>query len=135
MHSATIRKTAVAVSIFATTAALSQADEGMVFFESKIRPALIQHCYECHSEADGKKKGGLWLDRKAGWEVGGNSGPAAIRGDVDGMIASHELAWRMQTHAADLVNVERESWDTRELYGIGDDATDVHGRVVTEIMA
>ena len=73
MDSAAIRKTAVAVAIFASTASLSRADEGMVFFESKIRPALIKHCYECHSEADGNKKGGLWLDRKAGWEAAVNA--------------------------------------------------------------
>lgn len=86
MDSAAIWKTAVAVSILASTASLSRADEGMVFFESKIRPALIKHCYECHSEAEREKKGGLWLDRKAGWEVGGDSGPAAIPGDVDGSL-------------------------------------------------
>jgi uncharacterized protein (DUF1501 family) len=44
------------------------------------------------------------------------------------MIASHELAWRMQTHAADLINIDKESRQTRELYGIGDDATDGFGR-------
>lgn len=50
------------------------------------------------------------------------------QGLVDGMIASHELAWRMQTHAADLINIDKESRQTRELYGIGDDATDGFGR-------
>ncbi|MEM1442311.1 MAG: DUF1501 domain-containing protein, partial [Verrucomicrobiota bacterium] len=43
---------------------------------------------------------------------------------LDGLIQSHELAWRMQTHAADLVNVDRESRETRDLYGIGNDTTD-----------
>jgi hypothetical protein len=47
---------------------------------------------------------------------------------VDGMIASHELAWRMQTHAADLINIDKESRQTQELYGIGDDDTDGFGR-------
>ncbi|MDF2374762.1 MAG: DUF1553 domain-containing protein [Verrucomicrobiales bacterium] len=63
---------------------LSQDD--LVFFESKIRPALVTHCYECHSREAEKKKGGLWLDRKAGWEAGGDSGPAAIPGDVEGSL-------------------------------------------------
>lgn len=47
---------------------------------------------------------------------------------LDGVIRSHELAWRMQTHAAELVDVEREDRSTRELYGIGDDRTDGFGR-------
>ncbi|MCB1090733.1 MAG: hypothetical protein KDL87_04335, partial [Verrucomicrobiae bacterium] len=49
-----------------------------VFFETHIRPALIEHCYKCHSEEAGKRKGGLWLDRRAGWATGGDNGPAII---------------------------------------------------------
>jgi hypothetical protein len=29
------------------------------FFEKKIRPALVENCIKCHSEADKKVKGGL----------------------------------------------------------------------------
>ena len=47
---------------------------------------------------------------------------------VDGAIQSHELAWRMQSHATELVDVERESRATQELYGIGGDGTDGFGR-------
>lgn len=117
MNSAAIRKTAVAVSIIASTALLSRADEGMVFFESKIRPALIKHCYECHSEAEGKKKGGLWLDRKAGWEVGGDSGPAAIPGDVDGSLLVQTIRYEdpdlempPKTKLPDAVVADFEKW-------------------------
>lgn len=52
------------------------------FFERKIRPLLIEHCYECHS-AEGKIKGGLRLDHRGGWQTGGDSGPALIPGDPD----------------------------------------------------
>jgi len=53
------------------------------FFERKIRPILVERCYECHS-ADAKKlKGGLRLDTKAGWTKGGDSGPAIIPGTPD----------------------------------------------------
>jgi mono/diheme cytochrome c family protein len=48
--------------------------EGMAFFESKIRPLLMKHCYECHSEEAGKAKGGLQLDSKQAFENGGDSG-------------------------------------------------------------
>ncbi len=43
-------------------------------FETKIRPILIKHCYECHGEK--KQSGGLRLDSRAGWAGGGDSGPA-----------------------------------------------------------
>ena len=48
------------------------------FFESKIRPVLVEHCYRCHSGKSGKSKGGLQLDSRSGWQVGGDSGPAIV---------------------------------------------------------
>ena len=48
------------------------------FFESKIRPVLVKHCYRCHSVESGESKGGLHLDSRSGWQVGGDSGPAII---------------------------------------------------------
>ena len=39
--------------------------QALQFFEKKIRPVLVEHCYSCHSvEAQAKKKlkGGLLLD-------------------------------------------------------------------------
>ena len=60
-------------------------DPGSVaFFEQKIRPALAEHCYECHSAKAKKLKGGLALDSKAGWEKGGDSGsPTIVPGKPD----------------------------------------------------
>jgi len=52
------------------------------FFESKIRPVLVKHCYECHSAESGKSKGGLMLDTKHGIREGGETGPAVVPGDV-----------------------------------------------------
>lgn len=50
------------------------------FFEKKIRPVLVKHCYQCHS-ADSKDIGGnLLLDHKDGMRSGGSSGPAVIAG-------------------------------------------------------
>jgi len=61
-------------------------DAGMRFFENEVRPLLIKHCHDCHSEESGKKKGGLLLDRKAGWQMGGDAGPAVIPGDLDASL-------------------------------------------------
>ncbi|MDF1824294.1 MAG: DUF1553 domain-containing protein [Verrucomicrobiales bacterium] len=62
------------------------ATEDFAFFEKEVRPVLVSHCYECHSEEAGKQKGGLWLDRREGWEQGGDSGPSVIPGDVEGSL-------------------------------------------------
>lgn len=52
--------------------------EGVDFFESKIRPALASHCYQCHSAQSKKLAGGLRLDTRAGMLRGGASGEPAI---------------------------------------------------------
>ena len=57
--------------------------EQAAFFEKKIRPALIEHCYKCHSKDAEKLKGGLILDSKDGTRAGGESGPAIVPGNPD----------------------------------------------------
>ena len=60
--------------------------KGLDFFEAKIRPMLVTHCYECHSAAAaGKKKlkGSLLLDSRDGSRQGGESGPAVVPGKPD----------------------------------------------------
>lgn len=54
------------------------AEPGIDFFERKIRPVLVEHCYSCHSAQAKKLKGGLRLDLKSGWQKGGDSGKPAI---------------------------------------------------------
>jgi hypothetical protein len=43
-------------------------------------------------------------------------------------IANYELAFRMQAHSPEAVDVSQESAATEQLYGIGDDNTDSFGR-------
>lgn len=62
------------------SAAAATTPEQVEFFETRIRPVLAQECYECHSES-GKRKGGLLLDSRPGWQEGGDSGPALVPGD------------------------------------------------------
>ena len=52
------------------------------FFESKIRPVLVQHCYECHAADSKKLRGGLLVDSRQGLLKGGESGPAVVLGDL-----------------------------------------------------
>ena len=62
---------------FVLTSSATFAVDGVEYFENKVRPILVKHCYECHSR-EGKAKGGLLLDRKEGWGKGGDAGPALI---------------------------------------------------------
>lgn len=57
--------------------------EGLRFFESKIRPVLVQHCYECHANDSKKILGGLLVDSRAGLHTGGDSGAAIVPGKPD----------------------------------------------------
>ena len=58
-------------------------EEGIDFFESKIRPVLVRECYGCHSKQSGQQKGGLTVDTKQGMLLGGTSGPTLVPGDLD----------------------------------------------------
>lgn len=57
------------------------AREGVEFFESKIRPVLVNKCYECHSTKASKVRGGLYVDSRNGLLNGGDSGAAIVPGN------------------------------------------------------
>ncbi len=48
--------------------------------------------------------------------------------ELEAIVSSYELAWRMQSHAPDVFELERETEETRALYGIGEPETDNFGR-------
>ncbi|MEZ5434960.1 MAG: DUF1501 domain-containing protein [Verrucomicrobiales bacterium] len=48
--------------------------------------------------------------------------------EVEGIIESFELAYRMQAELPSVMNLDQESKETKALYGIGDNATDAFGR-------
>ncbi|RFC44018.1 MAG: Protein of unknown function DUF1553/DUF1549/Planctomycete cytochrome C [Verrucomicrobia bacterium] len=81
-----------------TPLSLSAADspepspEQTAFFESKIRPALSQYCYECHSSGE-KIRGGLALDSRNGMLAGGDSGPAIVPGQPDSSLLYEAITW------------------------------------------
>jgi len=53
--------------------------EGIQFFESKIRPLLVNNCHECHGNE--KHKGNLQLNSRKTILRGGDSGAAIVPGD------------------------------------------------------
>ena len=59
---------------------VASAGADSAFFEAKIRPVLVKHCYECHSAESGKAKGGLRLDSRDDLRRRGDTGPAVVPG-------------------------------------------------------
>jgi len=76
-----------------------KADPARVeFFESKIRPVLVEHCLSCHSVEAKKSKGALLLDTRAAMLKGGETGPAVVPGKP-----AASLLLKAMRHEADLV--------------------------------
>lgn len=84
-----MRKTGAFVSsaaiLYALTTPLFSDDDlnpnAVVFFEKKIRPVLVEHCYECHSASAEDLGGGLRLDSRSRLRRGGDSGRIVIPGN------------------------------------------------------
>ena len=65
----------------APAVAAAPAAKGVEFFESKIRPLLVDTCIDCHGAK--KQKGDLRLDSRVGWMKGGASGKVIVPGKPD----------------------------------------------------
>jgi len=72
------------VPLWAETPKISEED--MEFFEKKIRPILVESCYECHSTEKKKSKGGLQLDSREAILKGGDTGTVLVPGNPDESI-------------------------------------------------
>ena len=75
-----------AVLLIALPPAAAAGDDGGAFFETKVRPVLVEHCYGCHSAGAKKAKGGLRLDTPDAIRAGGDSGPAVVPGDGQSLL-------------------------------------------------
>jgi hypothetical protein len=104
-----------------TAVKLADARE-IEFFEAKIRPVLVKHCYQCHShEARAKKKlrGGLLLDSRDGLRKGGDSGRAVVPGKAPESLLLKTLHYdgevRMppRQKLPDAVIIDFETWINR----------------------
>jgi Protein of unknown function (DUF1553)/Protein of unknown function (DUF1549)/Concanavalin A-like lectin/glucanases superfamily/Planctomycete cytochrome C len=69
-------------------------DDQLDFFESRIRPVLVQQCYECHNSSDAAE-GDLVLDFRDGVRKGGAGGRILVAGQPDSSrlmaILRHEV--------------------------------------------
>jgi hypothetical protein len=67
------------------------------FFETRIRPALVEHCHECHSGQAQKLRGGLRLDRRDQAFKGGDSGPVILPGKPDESLLIRAIRYREES--------------------------------------
>lgn len=70
----------VLVTVLSAFVSANDDSEKLEFFEERIRPVLVTHCYECHSIASAAIEGGLQLDHRNGLMRGGESGLAIVPG-------------------------------------------------------
>jgi hypothetical protein len=70
----------------ATEASAGDDAKGIAFFETRIRPVLVEKCQACHSNNAKKPKGGLKVDSRAAIRAGGTSGPAVVPGNLDASL-------------------------------------------------
>ena len=108
---------AVATRADDKAAAKNPKPEHLEFFEKKIRPVLVDHCYKCHSVESGKSKGGLFVDSREGLLKGGTSGPAVIPGDPESSLlvkairhSDDELEMPPKEKLSALVVSDFETW-------------------------
>lgn len=78
------------------TASLQAAEptrEQIAFFENEIRPLLVKHCYECHSD-EKKLEGELRVNGRAALLHGGASGPAVVPGKPSESLMIEAVKYR-----------------------------------------
>ncbi|HEY1169977.1 MAG TPA: PSD1 and planctomycete cytochrome C domain-containing protein [Verrucomicrobiae bacterium] len=78
------RGAALSGAVLVGVSSMQAADDakGIEFFENKVRPLLVDRCFECHS-ATKKIKGGLSLDSKEAILKGGDTGASIVPGNPD----------------------------------------------------
>ncbi|MCH8922848.1 MAG: hypothetical protein IIA67_06835, partial [Planctomycetes bacterium] len=104
------------VSIFLATPVLARAADGpakptaeqIEFFEKRVRPILIDRCFDCHGEDEAESK--LRLDSLAGMLEGGTRGPALVRGNPKKSLLIIAI-----NHGELLQMPEKEKLPTREI--------------------
>ncbi len=88
----TLAALAASVTVRAAEVA-GPSPEQTEFFEKKVRPVFAERCYECHSVGK-KRKGGLLLDTRAGWQEGGDTGPVLVPGDPEKSLLIEAIRYR-----------------------------------------
>lgn len=88
------------------------AQLALEFFESKIRPILVNRCQRCHGSE--KQEGGLRLDSRSSILLGGDSGPAIVPHEPDQSLMidavrygdTHQMPPKQQLPAGEIALLE-----------------------------
>ena len=78
--------TVVLMMAGSTISATGTTSSDLEFFENRIRPVLVEHCYQCHSAEATKVGGALIMDTKEEFLKGGIDGPVVVPGDPDASL-------------------------------------------------
>ena len=68
--------------------------EAIQFFEAKVRPVFVEHCFSCHSNEAKKLKAHLFLDSRESILKGGDTGPAIVPGDVGKSLLLETISYK-----------------------------------------
>lgn len=82
--------------------------EQVKFFETKVRPVLVEHCYRCHGPD--KQRSDLRVDSLEGLLEGGVAGPAIVAGDPGQSLLIEAI-----NHTGDLKMPPKEKLADRQI--------------------
>ena len=106
--------------------------EGIAFFEKKIRPVLVDKCYQCHSAKAEKLRGNLFLDSRDGMRKGGDLGAAVVPGNVNESLliqairqTEEHLKMPPKQKLPDVVIADFETWVKMGVPDPRDDGTKI----------
>ena len=75
---------AVCFSWISEAAVAAQGDAtGLAFFENRVRPVFVEHCYSCHSAEAKTVKGAFKLDTREDFLKGGTDGVVVVAGQPE----------------------------------------------------
>jgi len=77
--------------------AAEPAPEQLEFFENKIRPVLVEHCYKCHSTHSKKLKAELYLDNRKQALKGGESGSSIVPGNAESSLLYRAVLYKEES--------------------------------------
>ena len=68
------------ISVLGAPAIAQEPHAGEIRFDRDVKPILAHHCFKCH--ARGRSKGGLHMDDRERFLLGGDSGAVVKVGDA-----------------------------------------------------
>ncbi len=72
---------------------LAPSAASLEFFEKRVRPILVENCYQCHAKVNGMAQGGMQLDSREGLLKGGKRGAAVVAGSAEKSLLIHAIRY------------------------------------------